>query len=110
LALLAGVANDTAIANALDYTPISDLLIRLQAPLELLRARLDDRRRLQSTIEQMLEPDLKRSLASITMIDRLHDLLIQRGRSVLSASSLNQGSLGESVNMIEKEVFKRLQN
>jgi thymidylate kinase len=109
LALLAGVANDTPIANALDYAPISDLLIRLEAPLELLRTRLHDRRRLQSTIEHLFEPDLKTSLASISMIDRLHDLLLQRGRSVLSASSLDQRSLGESVNMIEKEVIKRVQ-
>jgi RecA/RadA recombinase len=110
LALLTGAANDMAIANALDYAPISDLLIRLGAPLELLRTRLHDRRRLQSTIEHLFEPDLKTSLASISMIDRLHDLLLQRGRSVLSASSLDQRSLGESVNMIEKEVIKRLQN
>jgi len=110
LALLAGVANDTPIANALDYAPISDLLIRLEVPLELLRTRLHDRRRLQSTIEHLFEPDLKTSLASISMIDRLHDLLLERGRSVLSASSLDQRSLGESVNMIEKEVIKRLQD
>jgi len=68
LALLAGVANDTPIANALDYAPISDLLIHLKAPSELLRTRLHDRRRLQSTIEHLFEPDLKTSLASISMI------------------------------------------
>jgi adenylate kinase family enzyme len=110
LALLAGVANDTSIANALDYAPQSDLLIRLDAPLELLKARLDDRRRLQGRIEQMLEPGLKKSLASIQMIDRLHNLLLRRGRSVLHASSLDQESLGESMNMIEEEVVRRLQN
>jgi thymidylate kinase len=110
LALRAGVANDTPIANALDYAPKSDLLIRLEAPLELLKARLHDRRRLQSTVEQLFEPDLKTSLASIPMIDRLHNLLLQRGRSVLSASSLDQRSLGESLNMIEKEVVRMLQN
>jgi thymidylate kinase len=108
LALLAGVANDTSIADALDYAPKSDLFIRLEAPLELLRARLHNRRRLQRTIEQLFEPDLKTSLASIPMIDRLHNLLLQRGRSVLSASSLDQRSLGESVNMIEKEVIGSL--
>jgi hypothetical protein len=37
----------------------------------------------------------------------LHNLLLQRGRSVLSASSLDQRSLGESLNMIEKEVIGR---
>jgi RecA/RadA recombinase len=110
LALLAEVANDAAIASALDYAPISDLLVRLEAPLELLRARLHNRRSLQSTIEQLFEPDLKTSLASIAMIDRLHEMLLQRGRSVLSVSSLDQRSLGESVSMIEKEVIRKLQN
>jgi thymidylate kinase len=107
LALRAGVANDTPIADALDYVPKSDLLIRLEAPLELLKARLRDRRRLQSTVEQLFEPDLKTSLASIPMIDRLHNLLLQRGRSVLSVSSLDQRSLGGSMDMIEKEVIAK---
>jgi hypothetical protein len=110
LALLADPADDPPIDDALDQAPISDLLIRLDAPLELLKARLYDRRRLQGTIEQLFEPDLKTSLASIAMIDRLHDLLLQRGRSVLRASSLDQRSLGESVSVIEKEVIKRVQN
>jgi thymidylate kinase len=107
LALLAGVANDTPMADALDYAPKSDLLIRLDAPLELLKARLQDRRRLQGTIEQLFEPDLKTSLASIAMIDRLHNLLLQRGRPVLCASSLDQRSLADSMHMIEKEVIAK---
>ena len=110
LALLAGAASDASIADALDYAPISDLSIRMEVSLELLGTRLHDRRRLQSSIEQLFEPDLKTSLASISMIDRLHALLLQRGRSVLSATSLDQGSLGESVNRIEKEVVRKLQN
>jgi thymidylate kinase len=109
LALQAGIACDTPIANALDYAPKSDLLIRLDAPLELLKARLRDRRRSQSEIEQLFERDLKTSLASIAMTDRMHNLLLQRGRSVLTASSLDQSSLAESVNMIVREVTSRLQ-
>lgn len=107
LALLARVANDAPIADALDYAPKSDLVIRLDAPLELLKARLKNRLRLQGSIEQLFEPDLKTSLASVSMIDRLHDLLLRRGRSVLSASSLDQQSLDESLNMIEREVTRR---
>jgi len=110
LALLAGVTNDASIANALDHAPISDLLIRLEAPLEVLKIRLHDRRRLQSMIEQLFEADLKTSLASVAMIDRLDRLLLQRGRSVLSASSLDQRSLGESVNIVEKEIIEKFQN
>jgi thymidylate kinase len=110
LALVAGVAEDTTIANALDYAPKPDLLIRLVAPLELVRARLHTRLSLQSTVEQLFERDLKTSLASIAMIDRLHKLLLQRDRSVLSVSSLDPRSLNESVNIITEEVTRRLQN
>jgi thymidylate kinase len=110
LALRSGVANDTPIANALDYAPKSDLLIRLDAPLEILKARLQDRRRLQSTVEQLFELDLKTSLDSIQIIDRLHARLLQGGRYVLTASSLDQHSLGESLNMIEKEIARKLQS
>jgi RecA/RadA recombinase len=109
LALMASVADDAMIASALEYVPKSDLLIRMVAPLELLRARLHERRSRQSTIEQLFEADLKTSLASISMIDRLHGLLLQRGRSVLSVSSLDQRSLDESVNLVEREVSKRFQ-
>ena len=110
LALRTGVANDTRIANALDYAPKSDLLIRLDAPLEILKVRLHDRRGLQSTVEQLFELDLKTSLASIYMIDRVHALLLQRGRYVLTASSVDHHSLGESLDAIEKEVVWKLQS
>jgi hypothetical protein len=110
LALLASGADDALIASALEYAPKSDLLIRMVAPLELLTARLHDRRSRQSTIEQLFESDLKTNLASISMIDRLHGLLLQRGRSVLSVSSIDQRSLDESVNLIEREINGRLQN
>jgi hypothetical protein len=110
LALRAGVTNDTAIANALNYVPRSDLLIRLEAPLELLKARLHDRWLLQSMVEQLFELDLKKSIASIQMMDRLHNLLLQQGRSVLSAASLDQRSLADSMDVIEKEVIAKLQH
>src|SRR5258706_15058603 len=110
MALRPDLGNDAAIASALNYAPISDLLIPLEALLELLRSRLYNRRLLQSTIEQLFEPDMKTSLASISIIDRLHNMLLQRGRPVLSVSSLDQRSLGGGVNMIEKEMIRKLQN
>jgi RecA/RadA recombinase len=104
LALLGGGADDTRIAQALDCAPKSDLLIRLEAPLGLLKARLDDRRRLQSTIEKLFESGLEASLASVPMIDRLHNLLLKQGRSVVCASSLDQRSLYEGVERIEQQL------
>jgi len=41
------------------------------------------------------------------MTDRLHNLLLKRGRSVLCASSLDQRSLRESLDMIESEVVAK---
>jgi RecA/RadA recombinase len=108
LALRAEVVDDALIADALDYAPKSDLLVRLVAPQELVRARLHDRRSLQGTIERLFEPDLATSLASAPMIDRLHSLLLQQGRSVLSAASLDASSLEKSVSVIEEEVARRL--
>lgn len=109
LALRSEVASDAMIANALDYAPKSDLLIRLDAPLEVLEDRLQERRRSQSEIERLFELNVQ-SLSWISMIDRLHRLALQRGQSVLSASSLDRRSLHETVKLIEKEVTKRLQN
>jgi RecA/RadA recombinase len=107
LVLLAAVADETAIALALDAIPKADLLIRLEAPSEILKARLDDRRRLQGTVEQLFEPDLKMSLASISIIDHLHDLLLKRGRPVICVSSLDQRSLGESVEAVSRQIISR---
>ncbi|QOZ54557.1 hypothetical protein [Bradyrhizobium sp. CCBAU 53338] len=110
LALLAGGVDDTLIGSALAWAPKSDLLVRLIAPLDLLKARLHDRQNVQSALEQLFEPNLSRSLASARMVDRLSDVLQQQGRSVLSASSVDQSSLEESVCRIEREVTSRLQS
>jgi hypothetical protein len=108
LALLAGGASDTILANALNYAPKSDLLIRLNAPFEILEARLKNRHRRQTAMEQKFELKIEMSLASGTIIDRLHRVLLEQGRPVLGASSLDQRSLNESVRLIENEVTKRL--
>jgi thymidylate kinase len=107
LALRSGEVNEALLAHALDVIPKSDLLIRLEAPLETLEGRLHDRQRLQSTIEQRFELDLKASLASIPIIHHLHDLLLKRGRHVAYASSLDQRTLDESVDAVEREISSR---
>lgn len=104
LALLAHVDDARLIAKALDFAPKSDVLIRLDAPLALVEARLKERRRLQSAVELMFEPDLKTSLSSISMIERLHTLLLSRGRLVLRASSVDDCSLNKGVNQIAEQV------
>jgi thymidylate kinase len=107
LVLLGRVADDGLVALALDSVPKSDLLIRLDAPQEMLEARLCDRLRLQNRIERLLEPDLKALLESTHIIDHLHDLLRKRDRPVTRVNSLDQPSLCEAVEWIEREVTAR---
>jgi hypothetical protein len=108
LALLAGIADEALISSAIDCVPPSDLYIRVDAPLEIVRLRLRDRWRMQSTIEQLFELDLKMSLASISLVERLHGLLLKRGRSVACGSSVDQRSLDESVHAIEEQITAKL--
>jgi hypothetical protein len=108
LALFARSADEWPIADALNASPRSDLLIRLDAPRELLVARLNDRQRQQSAVERMFEFDLNTNLKSIRIINQLHRVLLDRGESVSCASSLDQQSLSQSVERVEEILMARL--
>jgi thymidylate kinase len=108
LALLCRAADESLIARALDCSPRSDLLIRLDAPLHMLAARLQDRERRQSAIERRLELNLNTNLKSIGVIDQLERLLLERGQPVIRAISADQRWLSESVDAIEKVIMTKL--
>ena len=107
LALLGRAVNEELIALALNCIPKSDLLIRLDAPREILEARLTERQCFQSRIDRLLEIDLRTNLESIPIIDQLQDLLMRHGRSVTCIDSLNGTSFCEAVIRIEREVLAR---
>jgi len=96
LAILSGITDEMILARALDAAPKADLLVRLHAPIDVLRTRLNQRSSQQGLSERMFEFDLKRNLQSIDIIDRLHDLLLRDGRPVICARSLDSHSLHES--------------
>lgn len=104
LVLLSGVEDELLITNALDAIPKSDLLVRLDAPTEILKARLRDRQGLESRIERLLELDSATSLRSSAIIDYLHELLRKGDRQIMNAASLDQHSLNEAVERIEKQI------
>lgn len=104
LALRTSCVDDRHIGQALDYVPSSGLAIRLEAPKQLLETRLRQRLQSLSASEQTLELDLKTSLESVAMIDRLHNLLLKRGRPVMCAQSLSPRSLNESAANIAKQI------
>ena len=105
LALFARTADDELMAHALECSPRPDLLIRLDAPPEMLETRLKDRIQGQSPLERMLELDLTMDLDSIRIINQLHELLTRCGQSVISATSLDERSLRESVERVEKQLI-----
>jgi thymidylate kinase len=104
LVLLSGVVDELLISNALDAIPKSDLLIRLDAPTEILKVRLRDRQRLESRFERLLELDSATSLKSLAIVDSLDELLRKGDRQIMNASSLDQHSLDEAVERIEKQI------
>jgi hypothetical protein len=59
----------------------------------------------QSPLERLLELDLTTDLDSIRIIDQLHDLLSRCGQPVISVTSLDERSLRESVDRVEKQII-----
>jgi thymidylate kinase len=98
-ALVARAADPECIGLALDAVPAADLVVRLDAPLEILERRLAERRRRQGRIEQLL--DLWTNFGSVRIFDQLHELLRARGRPVTCVASTDRRSLGESVDALE---------
>jgi hypothetical protein len=107
LALLGRVPNETQVARALALAPKPDLWIRLDAPYELLEARLRERENRQSVIERLFELDLGRSLESGSIIDRVCAMLRMRGQSVVDATSIDQQSLHDSVEQIVRRIDQK---
>ena len=99
LAGLARAADPNRIGLALDAVPEADLLVRLDAPLEILEARLAERRRDQGRVEQLL--DGWTSLGSLWIFDQLHELLRARGRLVACLDTTDRYSLAKGVDEVE---------
>src|SRR5262249_49940631 len=104
LALLSRRADHELVAQALRSAPRADLLIRLRAPRELLEARLAERQRNQSRIEQLFELDLKTTFDSIRIIEQLSELIRQDGRPLICIDSTDRHALHRAVNRIEWEL------
>jgi broad-specificity NMP kinase len=100
LILRGQAVDETLIGRALDCIPEPDMLIRLQAPLEILEARLRERHSLQGRFERLLERDLQANLESVRIIDQLDELLQKRGWCVTRITSVNEESLLSGVERI----------
>ncbi len=109
LALLSRVPGGARIGRALDAVPEADLLIQLDAPRDVLAARLGQRQQHQGTVERLLELDLQTNLASVGIIDDMQALLRSRGRPVTRLECTDPPTLRASLAKAGEDILARLE-
>ncbi len=97
LALLARAPEGARIGRALDAIPKADLLIQLDAPGDILAARLVRRQQHQGRVERLLELDLQTNLAFVEVIGDMQARLRARGRPPLRLECADQQTLQAGV-------------
>jgi hypothetical protein len=107
LILLSGITDRESLARALDLAPKPDLLIRLQAPREVLEARLRERRRNLGIIQQLLEVDLQSSLDHIDHVNLVVEQLESHRLPTICVESLDPSGLATAAEVIAQQVRER---
>lgn len=108
LALLSGTTDEALLADALESAPRPDLLIRLEASLEVLRARLHRRKCLQSAIERLFELKVQADPEAMAITERLNSVLSKRGQPVTCIASLDKCSLDQGVERAARQIMREL--
>lgn len=104
LALNSSSASDARLERALSLVPKADLIIRLNAPQEMLKSRLRDRLRREAFAERFFEAQLEKNLAGLRVFDRVHFLLQRGGISTISLSSPDVSSFCRGLDRAEEEI------
>jgi hypothetical protein len=91
----------THIERAFHSIPKPDLLIRVHAPDELLRVRLERRQQRQSWLERLLEFDIDRNLRFVSTLDNLCAIFANHVAPVVSLRSGEPGSREAALTCIE---------
>jgi thymidylate kinase len=97
LVLLGRSPDPELVSRALASIPNADLLIKLDAPRDLLVERLEQRSRGQGRLERLLELDVPTNLRSIGIVDTLHLLLERQGHNVAGANCVDHASMAASL-------------
>lgn len=107
LALFARSIDRRALARGLALIPEPDLLVRLVAPCEVLRKRLQERLHRQSALERLFENDVERCLRQVELAATLDSLLTESGRNLLRLSCLDDAGLTTAIDAITREIETR---
>lgn len=104
MALLTVSVDRSLLLSGLTLVPRPHLLIRLDAPWEILESRLQSRLARQSPVERWFEFDLKTSLEQIEMTNAIVHMLQENGERMMNVSSLDHRMLEEGLDRIVRNV------
>ena len=97
-------ADEKTIARAVSMRAHSDLLIRLDAPKELLEQRLHGRARQTTFAERWFEPDVDTFLKAKPIADYVCSLLASQDQRMVCINSADSDLMSKSLDAIEEEV------
>jgi hypothetical protein len=107
LALFSGAVDRRVISRGLSLVPVPDLLIRVETPRDVLRARLEERLHRQGAFERLFESGIETSLRQIELSAILDDLLAERGRHSTRVSWHGRDGLAAAVEAIADGIVSR---
>jgi thymidylate kinase len=101
--------NAQTLARGLELVPQPDLLICLDAPGDILRARRSGRLSRQSTVERMFEQDLEMNQRQVEMVRTVAGMIRERGWHAIGANCLDESGLDNAVEKIILEIAAQRQ-
>ncbi|MBZ9849993.1 hypothetical protein LB565_18575 [Mesorhizobium sp. CA14] len=107
LVLFSGITDPERVSRALALIPKPNLLVRLQAPREILEVRLRERQHTLGILQKLLELDMKRSLDQIEHVNLVEELLESSGVPISSHESLDAVGRAAAVETIVKDTIER---
>ncbi|ESX80540.1 MULTISPECIES: AAA family ATPase [unclassified Mesorhizobium] len=107
LVLFSGITDRERVSCALELLPKPDLLVRLQAPREILEARLRERRRNLGIIQKFLEVDLQSSLDHIDHVNLIEEQLGSFPVPTTCVESLDSDGLAAATEIIARGVIDK---
>lgn len=104
LASLGGPVDPERIARALHAAPAPDLLVRLDAPKDVLARRLAERRQRQSWGERFLDLNVATNLKTLPIIDLIGALVQEQNIAVIRLELADRHALDDAARQIAGEI------